>query len=175
MSRPDLDAGTQRFLAHHYSHTDDLLDGEEASAGSSGRFGADTVCFATCPEGIGWSVPGEDHHAGYRFAEWPHRVRWPAIRAHRATQPQQLLDRLHDVRAAHHAEHRAHWEAMGAIRKSWYSGATDEQRAALDAEWDRHIKADRAHRAAVDAAVLALLPLAIDEPADLIEWAEALQ
>ena len=30
------------------------------------------------------------------------------------------------------------------------------------------------HRALVKAAVLALLPLATDEPADLIEWAAAL-
>ena len=61
----------------------------------------------------------------------------------------------------------------GDLRGSWH-GSFSEQRQQLDAETQRHYAAARTHRALVKAAVLALLPLATDEPADLIEWAAAL-
>lgn len=172
-----LDADTQRFLAHHYSHTDDLLDGDESSvkASGSGSFGRDIVCFATCSDGIGWSHPGEPHIGFQRSTDWPHWVRWAPIRAHMDAQPQHLRDQLHAANRAHCAEHSHHWEAERAIHDGRTMHISDEQRTQLDAERARHYAALRPLRAAVKAAVLALLPLATDEPADLIEWAAAME
>ena len=171
-----LDADTQRFLAHRYSHTGELLDGDESSvkASGSGSFGRDIVCFATCSDGIGWSYPGEDHGACYQFRDWPHRVTWAPIRTHVAAQPQHLRDALHEANRALTAEHYHHWRVSDSIHDGRTLHISDEQHAQLAAETQRHYAADRTLRAAVKAAVLALLPLAIDEPADLIEWAAAL-
>lgn len=170
-----LDAATQRFLAHEYSHAAELLDGDEPSvrASGAGRFGSDIVCFATCTEGIGWSYPGE-RRSYYRFADWPHRIMWTPIRAHIAAQPQHLRDELHTAYRGLVAEHAGHWRANHEIHDGRTMHITDDQRQRLADERTRHYAADRTHRALVKAAVLALLPLATDEPADLIEWAAAL-
>ena len=106
------------------------------------------------------------------------KLTWAAIRDHVAHQPASLVTELHDALAASSAEARRYWDSMTAINKSWYSDATDEQRAALNAERERSRSAERIIGARVRAVVLALLPLhdawPDDEPADLIEWAEAL-
>ena len=63
---------------------------------------------------------------------------------------------------------------MNAINSRWYADASPEVRAQLDEESERHWDAESALSAAVGAAVRAMLPLASDEPTDLIEWAAAL-
>lgn len=79
--------------------------------------------------------------------------------------------------------HKLTWAAIRdhaqhAISPNGYHNATDEQRAALDAEDERNFAAERIIRARVRAVALALLPLhdawPDEEPADLIEWAERL-
>ena len=172
-----LPADAQRFLGHHYRQdAADIFTGDldAVKRGSHGRWGRDSWCFATCPDGVGWTQPDEPNEYGYTLADWPHRARWTAILAHLAAQPSHLRDRLHDAQATCIAEERRHWDAMNAIHVGWYSGANDDERAQLDAEEEQHWAASDRLYAARDAALLALLPLADDEPADLIEWAAAL-
>ena len=172
-----LPADAQRFLGHHYRQdAADIFDGDlhGVKQGMHGSWGRDSWCFATCPDGVGWAQPDEPHAYGYALSDWPHRVRWAAILAHVAAQPNHLREKLRNARDAYRSEEWGHRERLTAIRPGWYSGATADERALLDAECERHYAASARLRAARDAALLDLLPLATDEPADLIEWAAAL-
>ena len=70
-------------------------------------------------------------------------------------------------------EERRHWEARRGISPNGYGDTRPEAHAALRAEDDAHRATARAMDTLVRDVARQLLPLAIDEPADLIEWAEA--
>lgn len=180
-----LTALEQHFLVHHVyvPSAAHWLDGDHHSM--QGGAGPDRAYWMTDSKGVNYTMPGEERPDWETNAKgWTtnyrevHKLTWAAIRDHMAHQPASLVTELHDALAASSAEARRHWDAMTAINKSWYSDATDEQRAALNAEDERSYAAERIIRARVRAVVLALLPLhdawPDDEPADLIEWAEAL-
>lgn len=172
-----LTADQQRFLGHQYRHdAADIFTGhlDDVKRGMHGSYTVD-VSFANCgQDGVGWCRAGEQS-AGYTLKDWPRQIRWSAIVAHGDAQPQRLRDRLRDARKAAIAEERRHYDASHAINQNGYWKATPEQVEALDAEWQRHIVAIRVLRDAQDAALLDLLPLATDEPADLLEWAAAME
>lgn len=176
----ELRADAQRFLAGDYrNQAAEALDSDESAGqlrrSSSASYGHGSRCFETRSDVIVWVLNGEERSGEWASRKgWPHSVTWAELKRHRDCQPRHLRQALAHARTVHAAEHRQHWEAMNAINERWYSTATLEQRAQLDTETERHWKADGTLRAAVHAAVLAMLPLATDEPTDLIEWAEAL-
>lgn len=176
-----LNAVQQRFLALVPDLAAELLRSEESArhlkGSSRGYYGSERV-FQTLPDGIGWAEFGErEPHwpASLNAAQWPHRITWTQARAHRAAQPASIRDQLESAAAALFAEAQLHWEIQTAINPNWYWCATPEQISKLDAERARHMEALPPLEAAELAAVLAMLPLASDEPTDLIEWAERLQ
>ena len=63
--------------------------------------------------------------------------------------------------------------AMHTISPFLYRNCSPELRTRLDAEFAAHLTTDATIGARIDAALLALLA-GVDEPADLIEWAEEL-
>ena len=71
------------------------------------------------------------------------------------------------------SEHHNHWATSHAINSNGYWKPTPEQRAELDAEWARHLAANRANTRALQLAVHEALG-DIDEPQDLIECAATL-
>lgn len=170
-----LTADQQRFMLNLYGqHAAEALAGgrylDRLRTSSSGYFGANGH-FTTTAKGVFYSWPGEPWGLG----EWPHRVTWPEIERHRKAQPENLQDQLRDALDARSSEARRHWDAQHAIAPNCYAGATPEVVAQLDAEFQSHVAKDRELRAAVSAALAAILPLGTDEPTDLIEWAAALQ
>lgn len=172
-----LTAEQQRFLADHYDGTASILNTAETEKRQrdsvSGHFSS-TLAYETCTEGIGWAWPGEQRGGYYKLASWPHRVTWAQVRAHREAQPARLRQQLADAINARTAERYRNHKALDAIHPHRYASTRPGDKEKLDAENAHHRAADIPLRAAVRAAILAMLPLAADEPADLIEWAEAL-
>ncbi len=180
MTLPALD---QHFLVHHYnvSSAADALASEETAAHLArswyGGAGPDRASFDTDSRGIHYTMPGEDRLGEENCWRHAHRITWSQLRGHRKAQPARLVDELIEAMAESTRESRRHREATDAISAHGYRGATDEQRAALDAERAAHYSADATLRARVRAAVVAILPLHDvdpDEPTDLIGWAEVL-
>jgi hypothetical protein len=173
-----LTALEQHFLVRHVyvPSAAHWLDGDHDSM--QGGSGPGRAHWMTDSKGVNYTMPDEKRPEWTTNFREAHKLMWAAIRDHMAHQPASLVTELHDALAASSAEARRHWDAMTAINKSWYSDATDEQRAALNAEGERSYAAERIIRARVRAVVLALLPLhdawPDEEPADLIEWAERL-
>ena len=180
-----LTALEQHFLVHHVyvPSAAHLLDGDHHSM--QGAAGPDRAYWTTDSKGVNYTMPGETRPGWETNAKgWAtnfreaHKLTWAAIRDHMAHQPASLVAELHDALAASRAEARRNWDAQHAISPNGYHNATDEQRAALDAEDERNFAAERIIRARVRAVALALLPLhdawPDEEPADLIEWAERL-
>lgn len=168
-----LTADQQRFLRTNYrTHTADALDGgwrlESLRKSAAGGAGKRIGHYDTSPKGIAYSLPGERWHPPM------HRITWAQIAGHRDALPQSLRDQLRDVLDRLAAEERRFWDAMHAIRSTMYAGATAEQRENLDTEWSAHTAADRALQDKKWRILDAMLPLGIDEPADLIEWAAVL-
>lgn len=169
-----LTALEQHFLVHHVyvPSTADFLNGEYPTM--QGGAGPNQAYWITDAKGINYTMPGEE---GWRECRGAHRLTWAAIRKHVAHQPKHLIAELAAALSEQSTEAWRYWDAMTAINESWYSDATDEQRAALDAERWQHYAADDVIRSRIRAVVLAILPLHDtdpDEPADLIEWAERL-
>lgn len=181
-----LTALEQHFLVHHVyvPSSAHFLNGERPTL--QGGWGPDRAYWMTDAKGINYTMPGEEIPEPVLTAKggWvkehrgAHRLTWAAIREHVAHQPKSLTVELATALADSTTEARRYHDAMTAISKSWYSDATDEQRAALDAEQRQSYAVDDIIRARIRAVVLALLPLhdawPDDEPADLIEWAVAL-
>ena len=172
-----MDAAAQRFLAHHYGWaTASLLnnaDDEKRVREGYQSASSPDVKYQTLTEGIVWDYDGRATFAT-RFADWPHSVHWATIRAHRETQPAHLRAALADALEAQRAEDQRHWNTDHQISPNVWATNDPEIRARLTAELARHRAVEPQLRAAVKAATLAMLPLANDEPADLIEWAEAM-
>lgn len=171
-----LPAAAQRFLAACPTLAARVL-GDEHHRQSlreswSGAYGRDIYCYQVLPNraGLGWAAPGEPHTT----SEWPNVMTWTQMRAHRDAQPASLRAALDVASHALAVEHRRNWDACHAINPHGYCTNVPEQRAALDAENRRYWAEDRRLLELERAAVLAMLPLADDQPADLIEWAEAL-
>ncbi len=173
-----LGADVQRFLAEEYRNVGaEALDNDDSAAqlrrSSAGSYGG-RRSYETRSHGIVWAMAGEERGDLLRAQGWPHAVTWAQLKRHRDGQPAHLRQALSEALAALTAEHVQHWEAMSAINSRWYADASPEVRAQLDEESQRHWSAESALSADVGAAVRAMLPLATDEPTDLIEWAEAL-
>lgn len=173
-----LDAAAQRFLAACPVLAARMLgtaaEREHFRQSWSGAYGSNIYCHQVLPngKGLGWSAPGAPHGGG--MDGWPNVITWAQVRAHRDAQPASLRAALDAADAARAAEARRHWDDSHAINPNGFGTPVPEQREQLHAENRRHWAEDTRLRAAVIAAVLAMLPLASDEPADLIEWAEAL-
>jgi hypothetical protein len=131
--------------------------------------------FDTRRKGIAYTLDAErgpdwssQHHA--------HLIRWGDIERHCCAQPSAIRAALIDARRLDIEEERRHWDNSHAINPNGYCTKVPEQRAALDAEWKRHMAAYRRLHDDVKRTVAAMLPLRdlADEPQDLIEWAAAL-
>lgn len=184
-----LDVDAQRFLATGYGLTTAQALDDHDSLGSLRH-----SSYGGCGSGYWWTTDATGIHYnliatdGYPASTynkggwctgttWAHTITWAQIRAHRDAQPRQTWQQLHDEHQAGIAEERRHWDASHAISPTGYSNPTDEQRALLDAEAAHTMAEHRRHIPALWAAIRAMLPLYDtdpDEPADLIEWAEAL-
>lgn len=90
-----------------------------------------------------------------------------------AALPTELRKQLQVVLLVYTSEHHNHWATSHAINSNGYWKPTPEQRAELDAEWARHLAANRANTRALQLAVHEA-PGDIDEPQDLIEYAATL-
>lgn len=174
----------QAFLAHHYGWASAAaaLDGDPSK--SLGGTGPNRAYFTSDGRGIHYTMPWETSPGPVVNAKgWitkyreAHLITWARLAAHTAAQPESLRANLAAARRESHAEYHRHRLAWDGISKNGYWKASDEQKAALDAEWARHMAALKPIDARVKAATFAMLPLRdIDpqEPADLIEWAEVL-
>lgn len=167
-----LTALEQHFLVHHvYVPTAaHWLNGEHDSL--SGGAGPDRATWMTDGKGVNYTMPG-DKPPGLGYSR---RLPWSSIREHVRHQPDSLVQELGGALDAQQIEARRHWDAMTAIDPHWYGG-DPTNKPALDAEWNQHLANGEVTWARIHAVVLALLPLHdtdLDEPADLIEWAEKL-
>ena len=185
-----LTAVQQRFLARPSVLANVtwrlLLDDEESTSlrkGISGHYYGD-FAYEVWSDGIGWTDTRDDRPQrrdrgdGWlmsgKASAWPNHITWTQARRHRDAQSSAARARLRAAVDALTAEHSRHWQANDAIHDGWYANATPDQRARLDAEFDRHMAALEPLEDELRTAVLAMLPDAGDEPADLIEWAERL-
>lgn len=174
----------QRFLWHHYGWPSaaDALDGEPST--SYGGGGPNRANFDSDSRGVHFTMPGEQplkHRVNakgwiveYRHA---HTITWKQLAHHANAQPTRTREDLHLAREEHHAEARRSWDELTAINKTWFGNATPEQRVALLAAEQHHWEIDGQLLGRMKTVVALMLPLrdvVEDEPADLIEWAEAL-
>lgn len=168
-----MEALDQHFLANHYGWMSAarLLVGSKSPTDAGA--GPGRAWFRGDRAGISYSMPGEPHSAN----SYAHRVSLAAIQAHMAAQPASRVVELRDAMRDHSAEYRRWWDAMTAIHPHWYSSPDVEVRTALQAEETTHRTVADRMMTRIHAAVLAVLPLhdhSSREPANLIEWAEAL-
>lgn len=167
-----IEAGHQHSLAHHYgwANAARLLVGSRPATDLGA--GPGRAWFRSDAAGISYSMPGEPHGAG----TYPHRVTFAAIEAHMSAQPAGRVAELQEALRLDAAESRRWWSAMSEIHPNWYSSPDKAVRAALRAEDAAHQNVADQLAARIHAAVLAVLPLHDQkrEPANLIEWAEAL-
>lgn len=171
-----LTAEQQRFLVDHYGLRNTartFADPASAKLSWAGSYSA-KMGWQTCKNGIAWANPGEEHGFEMDIRKWPNRITWAELRSHVAEQPASLIARLREHLDACRAEERRHWEARHAISPNGYGDTRPEVHAALRAEDDAHRVTARALDALVADIARKLLPLATNEPADLIEWAEVL-
>lgn len=170
-----LTAEQQRFLADHYGLLNTartFADPASAKLSWAGSYSA-KMAWQTCTNGIAWALTGEEHGPEMDIRKWPHRITWAELRSHVAAQPDSLIARLREHLDACRVEERRHWEARSGISPNGYGDTRPEAHAALRAEDDAHRATARTLDTLVRDVARQLLPLAIDEPADLIEWAEA--
>lgn len=173
----------QRFLLNGYgplATARALARGHDSSClGGTGPHGA----YDTNTTGIHYTLPDETrpewrpNRPGSVFGRRPHlhTITWQALAAHARALPHGALDELTAAYAELLAESHRNWEALHAINPNVWWHATDEQQVALLTQERHHRTLEHAIEARIRAAVLAALPDSGDEPADLLEWAEALR
>lgn len=168
-----LTADQQRFLLRYGAAASIIASDrgiERAREGLAGYSSA-TLRYATSTKGIHWAWKGEAEGWFGNGNDWAHTITWAEIRAHRDAQPAHLLQALRDALAASAAEIHRWRDEASEISPNGYATTDPEVRSRLSTADRRHYSADRAHKAHIAEALAAVLPLATDEPADLIEWA----
>lgn len=156
-----LTTDERQLLADHWQlgwralGTPDTLAGLRTS--SSGSYGGGQLCYQVTPAGIRWGEIGQ----------LTHLITWARLAAARLAADPALIARLDQLWADKAADGRANWDAMTAINRYWYRGATRAQRLALNAQQEAYF----ARCWARDNDAKGVLRALLLEPTDLLDWA----
>ena len=157
----------QRFLARNLALAWEALgDSETSSHLRYSLWGSSAGPFSVTAKGISYDEPDSGRWLDARYL-----ITWPSLAAHRAAQPAELVAALDAATSAVRCCAGDWWELSHP--RGVCGTLTEAERSQLDAAEPAHNREMARLQAARAIAAMALLPLASDEPADLIEWAAA--
>lgn len=147
-----------RFLAGPYALAAGFLladpDGVRAD-GFTGSYAHDRTSWQTCPDGIGWSEPGEEEGL-LKASSWPHHLTWAQVKGYVKTQPRHLRDALRAACDTYDAAYEDWWRKCNEICPATRTPSPEEQHQ-IDVEFRRVRESLSDLREAIRDAALALL------------------